>query len=151
MKLLVKNTAKNKMVLVGEIKGDKLIKRVEQSKHFMRNENGYGIQADGLMNMVKRRVKTIRIIEEDTRTIFEVPVSVWDKNGTIANYGHGSQVFLSIKYYTLIKKEESESAPSEVTMEGRVAMLKAWKDLQANKKKDTQLRLTIDKYYDTIK
>lgn len=116
MKLLVKDCAKNKTVLIGEIRGDTLIKIVEQKKHFMSNENGYGINADGMMMMVKRGVKTIRIVETDTGTTFEVPVQVWDDVGKLANYGHGPQIFLSMKYYKLVNKETDQADYTEEGM-----------------------------------
>ena len=140
MRLLVKDWAKNKMVLVGEVRGDKLIKRVEHEHHFMVNENGYGISADGMLQLVEWRVKIIRIIEEDTKNIFEIPVKTWDEKGVIKNYGHGSQVFLNMKYYKLIKNKR-ETPLQEITLDGRLAMSRAYKSWKEKEK----ARLTIDK------
>jgi len=101
MKLYVKDTAKNQSVLVGVIMGDTLMKHVERRKHFMRVENGYGINKEGLAELVKRHVRFIRIHESDTENQYETEVKDWRDFGHTINYGHGTQVFLPMRYYKI--------------------------------------------------
>lgn len=137
MKLYVQDWAKGKTVLVGNIIGDTLHKVVNNRKHFMRNQGGYGISEEGLGEAKKRGVKTIRIFEQDTGQTFEVSLSDWMQEGTRANYGHGQQVFLPLKFYRLVASEEQQSL--DYTEDGMKKMHEAMKKLFG--KKDKQLLL----------
>lgn len=99
MRLLTKDKAKKKIVLVGELIGDTLFKTVEQSKHFMRVCHSYGIQIPAYEECIKRDIKTIIIRETDTGFVWETKMSDWIEHGATMDYGSGKQRFLSLKYY----------------------------------------------------
>lgn len=127
-RLYVTDSAKGRKVLVGTIVGDRLIKRVEREKHFFRLENGYAMNSEAILELLNRGVKVIKIIESDTGDVYETTVNWWNKWGKQANYGHGLQIFLNMKYFTLIKEKKEET--QDATLDGRLAMLAAWKKSQ---------------------
>lgn len=107
MKLLTYDPAKGKTVLCGELVGDTLFRWVEP-KHFMRVLQGYGIQEVAFQEMVKRGVKLIVLKETATEQKWEAHIDVWMNSSKIADYGHGKQRFLSLKFMKTHKLPEPE-------------------------------------------
>jgi len=104
IKYLTWDSRKHKKVLVGEINGDTLIKKVNPLTHFMRVVGGYGIQYEALLDLLTK-VKHIKVIETEGET-WETTPKIWQEHCHIADYGSGKQAFLSLKYMTRHKKEE---------------------------------------------
>jgi len=96
-KLLTWDPAKNKRVLVGNLIGDTLFRDVDP-KHFMRIVNGYGIQEVAFQEIVLSGVKKIILKETKTEQQWEGDIYDWLYNSKIADYGHGKQRFLSLKF-----------------------------------------------------
>jgi len=94
---------KRKYQLIGTKLGDTLVKRVNKN-HFMRMVNGYGIQYDAFNDFLKKGIKKIVISEKESGNKWESETEEWFINGKVADYGHGKQVFLSLKYMNLKKK-----------------------------------------------
>lgn len=88
---------KQKFILIGMQSDDVLIKNVE-SNHFMRIVNGYGMQYDAFSRFKKIGIKKIKIHEGHTGNNWVSKPDDWIKNGRVADYGNGKQVFLSLKY-----------------------------------------------------
>lgn len=97
MKLITFDPAKNKRVLVGEVVGDTLFRWVKP-EHFMRVLQGYGIQEVAFQKIMMEGLKTIVLKEEATEQRWEASVEIWKLNSKIADYGHGKQRFLSLKF-----------------------------------------------------
>ena len=97
MKLLTFDPHKNKKVLCGELIGDTLFRNVEP-KHFMRVLQGYGIQEVAFQEAVKRGVEKIVLKETHTEQQWEASINAWLNSSKIADYGHGKQRFLSLKF-----------------------------------------------------
>lgn len=97
--------AKGKTVLIGKIDNKILYKNVKP-KHFMRIMDGYGIQYQAFVDLQKK-VNKICIIEENGQR-WLATWSEWNKNGRVADYGNGKQMFLSLKFMhkTAEKREE---------------------------------------------
>lgn len=91
-------------IRAGSKVGDVYFKNVS-SKHFMRVVNGYGIQYDVVREMKTLGVKRIEILEDDTGKKWVSDVAEWDIHSKTADYGHGKQVFLSLKYMQLKRRE----------------------------------------------
>jgi hypothetical protein len=105
MKLLTFDTRKQKKVLVGEINGDKLVKKVT-ANHFMRIVNGYGIQYEALAELSDKKIKTIEVHElEGLRRKWTATVKEWIEKSKTMDFGNGKQVFLSLKYMHEIKEK----------------------------------------------
>lgn len=99
MKLLTFDPKKNKQVLVGELIVDTLFREVDP-KHFMRVLQGYGIQEVAFEEIVRRGVIKIVLKELGTNKRWEARVKDWVEHGRVADYGHGKQRFLSVKFMT---------------------------------------------------
>jgi hypothetical protein len=94
-----------KYIRAGTKIGDVYFKNVS-SKHFMRVVNGYGIQYDVIREMKNSGVKRIEILEDDTGKKWVASMIDWDTHSKTADYGHGKQVFLSLKYMQLKRRGE---------------------------------------------
>ena len=97
MKLFTVDTKKKKSVFVGNILGDTLYKEVE-NKHLMRVVEGYGIQENTMRTLHEKGVRRIIIKNIETGKELSSSLDAWNINGRVADYGHGKQRFLSLKY-----------------------------------------------------
>jgi len=97
MKILAFDPFKRKKVLCGEVVGDTLIRDVDPIKHFMRVVGGYGIQHYVFPILKKNGVKKI-IIKELNGKNWEADLKTWEENSRTMDFGHGKQIFLSLKY-----------------------------------------------------
>jgi hypothetical protein len=96
MKLYTYDPQKNKRVFVGNYNeyNKCFIKRVN-SKHFMRIENGYGIQEDIIQLLKNKNCQEVKIIPTDAQIIIS-KFEDWLKK-PIKNYGSGFQRFMEVK------------------------------------------------------
>lgn len=97
MKLYTHDPKKNKKVLCGEIVGNALFRWVKP-QHFMRINQAYGIQEIAFQEIVLKGIEIIILKEEGTNKNWEAPTSTWLQHGSVQDYGHGKQRFLSMKY-----------------------------------------------------
>lgn len=81
-------------------------KKVTRSKHLMRMFEAYGIQKEAFNKYLRGKDITIVIEEQDTSDTFLSHVRDWEEHASYQNYGHGRQMFLSIKY---MKKWEDDN------------------------------------------
>lgn len=119
MKLLTYDPAKKKKVLIGEIIGDTLFRWVKP-EHYMQVVGGYGIQEVGFQEALKRQIRWIILKAEWTYMRWKADIETWKIHGRVADYGHGKQRFLSLKYmrshnvaeqdWRTKKKEEARQA-----------------------------------------
>jgi len=93
MKVLTYDPRKNKLVFAGYTKGDTFVKEVT-AKHFMKVEQGYGIQEDVIQKLMKIECKTIRI--ETPAGAYETAFSDW-LGISPKDYGNGMQRFKALK------------------------------------------------------
>lgn len=89
---------KNREVVVGTLEGETFTKQVT-NKHYMVSENGYGIQAEVLDELVEAGCKVIEI--HSKKSIWKSHINQWGLNSK--SYGHGLQVFLSIHRMEKVK------------------------------------------------
>lgn len=113
MKLLTFDPKKNKKVLIGEIAGDTLFRDVE-AKHFMNVLQGYGIQEVGFSDAISKGVKFIVLKEAHTGKRWKSDIDTWKLHGKVADYGHGKQRFLSMKYMHERKDPGTEKEEREL-------------------------------------
>lgn len=97
MDFLAFDPRKGKKVLVGELVGDTLFRDVE-ARHYMRVLDGYGIQEPAFQELVEKNIKYIVIKVKSTRDCYKANIDDWKIKGRVAEYGHGKQRFLSLKY-----------------------------------------------------
>ena len=97
MKVYSYDPAKKKQILCGEIIEHTFFREVSTS-HFMRVLNGYGIQEDAYQKLREHGVKKITLIELKTTNSWVSDIVDWEMSGKVADYGHGKQRFLSLKY-----------------------------------------------------
>lgn len=100
--LLTFDPHKKKMVLCGKVYGDRLIRQVN-SKHFMRVVNGYGIQEIAFEKVVEIGIKHITLVVDSTDVTWDSTIGDWKEHGKVADYGHGKQRFLSMRYMSAKK------------------------------------------------
>ena len=92
--MYIYDEGKDRIVCGGKIKGDTFYRKVDYSKHFMRNENGFGEQ-DVILTQLKR--KGIKYIDINMGSAHLVSsIKQWLQK-PIRNYGHGEQRFLTVK------------------------------------------------------
>jgi len=96
MKLLITDPTKHKEVLVGDVEGEVLLRRVKP-EHYMRVVEGYGIQEAAFNALPAYGVQKIVLIT-DSGAIYGSDLQIWLDHGRVADYGHGKQRFLSLKY-----------------------------------------------------
>lgn len=111
--------AKRKFVKCGDVVGDTLVRHVS-SKHFMRVVNGYGIQEEAFGKVIERGINHISLIVDTTDVSWNSTIKDWKEYGKVADYGHGKQRFLSMKYMHA-KKLQAEKA--EITKPKEVEQL----------------------------
>ncbi len=87
--------AKKKKVVCGFILGDTYYRDVK-NQHFMVKYNGYGIQKDVLTKLVAKGIENIKITTKRGTKHFTT-VRNWVTKGKSGKYGHGDQIFLSVK------------------------------------------------------
>jgi hypothetical protein len=110
--LLAYDIKKKKYIKCGEVDKDSFLRKV-RSTHFMRVVGGYGIQEDALTQLAERKVTKIAIYVEDTHTMWYSTLKDWIDYGRSADYGHGKQRFLSLKY---MKTVGEQMAPKTVAL-----------------------------------
>jgi len=89
---------------VGEIRGKEYRSLRVGSKHKMRIYGGsWGIDKSILDSLVSKKCESIRIADSETKEIFSVTVEKFAEKGIKADYGHGEQVFLPVKYFEVTK------------------------------------------------
>lgn len=115
MKILAYDPRKAKYVLVGRLVRGTLTRQVE-SKHYMRIVDGYGIQEHAFQEILNKKTKYIIQEVKETKDKWKSSVKDWIKHGHVADYGHGKQRFLSLKYMTKIKETE-QLFPIEVNVD----------------------------------
>lgn len=112
-KLLVQDPKKNKLVLAGFVDKDTFIRHVTSYKHFMKVVGGYGIQEIAFEELQKRNIKNILLEEKDTGIHWYSKLSDWEENGKVADYGHGKQRFLGMKYMLVVNKGGDKDGSKE--------------------------------------
>ena len=75
----------------------------------MRVLQGYGIQEVAFQEMMSKGVKKIVLKETHTNKNWEASVETWLENSKVADYGHGKQRFLSLKFMKDHKIPEVEA------------------------------------------
>lgn len=104
--------AKRRRVKIGTIRGHVYFKVVKPG-HFFRLYQAYAIQKHTLFDLKRKGVKTIQIIT--AREVYESNLEAWlSDNAIIKEFGHGDQVFLPIKFMTLIPKTTTEAEDAEI-------------------------------------
>lgn len=101
MKLIAWDPAKRKHVLCGTWVRDRhLIARVVKPEHFMRVSQSYGIQEVAFEQICKAvpKIKQIVFQVEATGDFLFSKIDDWLEHGKVADYGHGKQRFLGIKF-----------------------------------------------------
>ena len=91
--------------------GSVFFKKVE-GKHFMKILNGYGLQYDAFCELENEGMNEIYIIKKKSKKVWVSKPGDWLKNGKIADYGRGKQIFLSLKFMKL-KDTEKEKAKQD--------------------------------------
>ncbi len=97
MKIYTKDPTKGHEVLVGEFdKASNTLTIIKDPKvHYMRVVQGYGIQADVYIKCIPRDLDIV--IKTPDKT-YRSNIKDWVEHGKTADYGHGPQRFLSLKY-----------------------------------------------------
>lgn len=111
MELLTFDKKKNKMVKCGDIEGDTFYREVKP-EHFMRVVGGYGIQSDAFEYLVKSKVFHVLLINSQNPDKFKSRIDDWIIHGKTADYGHGKQRFLSLKFMKRIIPIKKKEVPA---------------------------------------
>ena len=85
---------------IGELKGDRLIKRVSRLKHFHRRTQAWGLQAEAIPRLRELGVATVEL-RLDTGEILLASLDDYETKGFVLDFGHGKQVFLAERYWVV--------------------------------------------------
>lgn len=142
MKLLTWDTRKEKQVLVGNISGDTLFRNVF-ANHFMRLLNGYGIQEVAFQEAIEMGVKWIVEKVSPTGDMWRSSIKDWKLHGRVADYGHGKQRFLSMKFMSKYSGRADFETDLDDTMfiapSVKSRLSDEWRKLQNKKQKQNYL------------
>lgn len=116
MNKLTWDPAKNKFVKCGNIIGTTIFRDVKP-EHFMRMVQGYGIQEVAFQDMMAYGVKTIVLKETHTSQQWEADIQTWLLHSKVADYGHGKQRFLGLKFMKTHKLKEPDEQKEAVRAE----------------------------------
>lgn len=97
MKIYSFDPKKRTKVLCGDIIDDGFYRDVTY-KHLMRINNSYAIQEDAFQELIANDVTKIFMKVKETGDVWESTTNDWLNIATVADYGHGKQRFLSLKY-----------------------------------------------------
>lgn len=86
---------KDKYINAGIVNGNKFYKFVKPS-HYMVKYHAYGIQAQVLNELIKRKIVYI-IINTDKGARLTSRLDLWVNKATVKDFGNGTQYFLNIK------------------------------------------------------
>ena len=86
---------KKKDVSCGYIEGRTYFRDVKM-EHLMLKFMGFGIQEDILGRLIQSHIQGV-VLKAKKKT-FKSTLADWMRHGIVEDFGHGRQVFLSIKY-----------------------------------------------------
>lgn len=85
---------------IGEVRRDRLVKRVSRAKHFHRRTQAWGLQAEAIPRLRELGVTTVEL-RLDTGEILLASLDDYERRGFVLDLGHGKQMFLPEKYWTV--------------------------------------------------
>lgn len=87
---------------VGELKEDGVFrKRVDSTKHYMKIMSGYGLDKSILDSLQEKECVKIKIMEDDKK-VYEIALPDFLNHAVERDFGHGKQMFCSLKFFTCI-------------------------------------------------
>ena len=102
MRITTFDTVKGKDVFMGMYDAKtKIFTKPIGKEHYMTKEKGYGIQEDAIFKLANLCCEKVHLVL-DTQTL-EYPFSIFQSKQS-KDYGHGAQIFVTIKEATIIKK-----------------------------------------------
>jgi len=96
-KLITFDSEKDKDVYCGDVVKGVFYRHVFP-EHYMRVFGGYGIQEVAFQEIQSSGITKVVIVKTDTNESLKSEVDTWLEHGKVADYGHGKQRFLSVKY-----------------------------------------------------
>jgi len=89
--------ARGDKALVGQIIGNALI-LVKNKEHLFKKFDAYAIDERCFQDIKKDGITEIRVKRIDIEQRLKASIETWEKNGVVRDFGHGRQIFLSLKY-----------------------------------------------------
>jgi hypothetical protein len=89
----------NKGQVAGELRDGIYRKVVDSKRHKMKIYNAYGVDLE-ILEKMRGQCEKVRLLEKDTKNIYETSYESFLKNGIQKNYD-GKQVFLPLKFWML--------------------------------------------------
>jgi len=86
--------------IIGAIRGDVFIKRVDASKHFLRVPPAIGFDVDAIVTARERGAKFAEVFDRESKHTYRAPLSLIESRGFVVNRGYGHQVALPLKDWT---------------------------------------------------
>lgn len=90
---------------VGAVENETYIKKVNRSKHFLRNYGGYAIQKDVVEALKVREVKEI-VVKEDSGNVFSISLAAFLEHAIKFDYGFGEQIVVPEKWWRKQEKNQ---------------------------------------------
>lgn len=99
-KLYAFDSGRGRKVLVGQVIGNALLLR-KNAEQRMKKFDAYGIDERAFNEAKKAGIVEIRIHRLDNDQRLKASIETWETKSKTMDYGHGKQLFLSIKYMEL--------------------------------------------------
>lgn len=96
-KLYAFDSGRGKKVLIGQVIGNALLIRKNADQR-MKKFDAYGIDERAFGDAKKNGIVEIRIHRLDTEQRLKASTEIWETKSKTMDFGHGKQLFLSIKY-----------------------------------------------------
>jgi hypothetical protein len=85
--------------VVGLVRGGEFIKRVKGSRHFLRRPPSICFDVSSLEEARNAGASTVKVIDDESGQVYQVPISLIFAKGFIFNRGHGEQIGLVFRYW----------------------------------------------------
>jgi len=95
-------------VVIGEVVGQDFRKRVRQSIHFLYEPEGIASDVDALEHAKRLGARRMVVTETETGRVFKAPIERILTEGIRINRGHGPQVVLGIRRWTVDDPRQRE-------------------------------------------
>lgn len=88
-------------VVIGVTTGNTFVKRVQGSKHMLRQPRGWATDTDVLDEVRARGVTIIKVIDRESGISYVAHIGDFDRYGVMVHRQHGVQLCLPLKYWSV--------------------------------------------------
>jgi len=92
--------------IVGEVRGNKFVKRVKGSKHMLREPRGWALDSESLVAAERLGAREVEIEDTESGAIYTASFERIRSKGLHLDRGHGSQICLPLQFWSVRRAEQ---------------------------------------------